>query len=121
MARALEKTDPVLLRTIEDLRKASREHGAAIWRDLAERLGKSRARWSEVNLSVVARHAQKGETVAVPGVLLGTGTIPFAVTVAAYRASSAARTKVEAAGGRVLDLLELAREVPRGSNVRILG
>ena len=37
------------------------------------------------------------------------------------RLAAAARKKVEAAGGRAVDLLELAVKNPKGSGVRILG
>ena len=120
MART-PKTNSQLTRTVHELRELSRENGVAIWRDVAERLERSRANWSEVNLSRVSRHAAKGEQVVVPGVLLATGDLTVPVTVAAFRASSAARKKIEAAGGRSLSLLELAVANPKGSGVRILG
>jgi len=121
MSREPAKTNPVLLHTIAALRTAGRTNTAPVWRALADRLEGSRRRWSEVNLSRLSRHSKKGEILAVPGVLLATGTLAHPVTVAAFHASHAARVKVEAAGGKVLDLLELAKEHPQGSGVRILG
>lgn len=117
----VSKTNPRLHRVVRELRDLSRENGAAIWRDVADRLERSRKNWSEVNLSRLGRHAGKGEQVVVPGVLLGTGAIDVPVTVAAFRASAAARKKVEAAGGRSVSLLELAVQNPKGSGVKILG
>ncbi len=62
------KTNPSLNRLIEDLRALSRESGAPLWRDLAERLARRKRHWSEVNLSRVSRTANDGETVVVhPG------------------------------------------------------
>ena|SRR3990170_6229245 len=115
------KTNPRLHRLVRELRDLSRENEAPIWRDLAERLERSRRNWSEVNLSRLNRYASKGEQVVVPGVLLATGDISVPITVAAFRASEAARRKVEAAGGKSLSLLELAVQNPKGSGVRILG
>lgn len=115
------KTNSQLTRVVHELRELSRENGVAIWRDVAERLERSRRNWSEVNLSRVSRYAAKGEQVVVPGVLLATGDLTVPVTVAAFRASAAARKKVEAAGGRAVSLLELAVQNPKGSGVRILG
>src|SRR5207245_7525188 len=57
----------------------------------------------------------EGEQVVVPGVILGTGEISMPVTVAAFRASGAARKKIEAAGGKAVSLLELAGQNPKGS------
>ena len=115
------KTNPHLVRVVRELRDASREQGVAIWRDVADRLERSRRNWSEVNVSRLARYAAKGEQVVVPGVLLAAGEIRVPVTVAAFRASEGARTKVVAAGGKALDLLELVASNPKGRGVRIMG
>src|SRR5256885_16576814 len=115
------KTNPQLQRVVRELREVSREMGVAIWRDIADRLERSRKNWSEVNLSRLSRYAAKGEQIVVPGVVLATGEISTAVTVAAFRASEAARKKIEAAGGKALSLLELAVQNPKGSGVRIMG
>ena len=115
------KTNAHLTQLVRELRDLSRENRVAIWRDVADRLERSRRNWSEVNLSRVSRYAAKGEQVVVPGVLLATGDLTVPVTVAAFRASAAARKKIEAAGGRSVDLLELAVKNPKGSGVRILG
>lgn len=115
------KTNPHLLQVVRELREVSREAGVAIWRDVADRLERSRRNWSEVNLSRLSRYGAKGEQIVVPGVLLATGEISTPLTVAAFRASSAARKKIEAAGGRAISLLELAVQNPKGSGVRIMG
>jgi large subunit ribosomal protein L18e len=115
------KTNPQLHRIVRELRELSRDSGGAIWRDVADRLERSRKNWSEVNLSRINRYAAKGEKLVVPGVILGTGELGVAVTVAAFRASTGARKKIEAAGGKVVNLLELAVQNPKGSGVRILG
>jgi large subunit ribosomal protein L18e len=115
------KTNPHLQRVVRELREVSREAGGAIWRDVADRLERSRKNWSEVNLSRLSRYAAKGEQIVVPGVVLATGEISMAITVAAFRASGAARKKIEAAGGKAVSLLELAIQNPKGSGVRIMG
>ena len=120
MAKTL-KTNAQLIRVVHELRELSRENGVGIWRDVAERLERTRQNWSEVNLSRVSRYATKGDQVVVPGVLLATGDLTVPVTVAAFRSSAAARKKIEAAGGRSVSLLELAVQNPKGSGVRILG
>lgn len=115
------KTNPELTAAIDALRSLSREHHAPIWRAVAERLERPRKNWSEVNLSRVARHAAKGAQVVVPGVLLSSGSLPFPVTLAAFRASAAARKKVEEVGGIAMPLLEFARAHRQGTGVQILG
>lgn len=115
------KTNPVLTRTIDELKRLGREREAPVWRDLARRLEGAKRTWAEVNLSRVERYAAAQEVVAIPGKLLGSGSITKPVTVGAFKSSAAARRKVEAAGGRVLSLLELAAQHPDGSGVRLMG
>src|SRR5438874_9580437 len=115
------KTNPHLHRVVRELREVSREAGSAIWRDVADRLERSRKNWSEVNLSRLSRYAAKGAQIVVPGVVLATGEISTSLTVAAFPPSGAAREKIEAAGGEAISLLELAVHDPKGSGVRIMG
>ena len=115
------KTNPELERAIRDLKALSREHQAPIWRAVAERLEGPKRNWPEVNLSRLARHAAKNSAVAVPGILLSSGSLTFPLTVGAFRTSEAARKKVSAAGGQALPIVEFARKHPKGTNVWILG
>lgn len=115
------KTNPHLQQVVRELREVSREAGVAIWGDVADRLERSRRNWSEVNLSRLSRYGSKGEQIVVPGVVLATGELSTPLTVAAFRTSSSARKKIEAAGGRAISLLELAVQNPKGSGVRIMG
>ncbi len=117
----IPKTNPHLQQVVRELRAVSREMNAPIWRDVAERLERTRKNWSEVNLSRLSRYAAKGEQIVVPGVVLATGEIKTPVTVAAFRTSAAAQKKIEAAGGRAITLLELAVQNPKGSGIRIMG
>lgn len=114
------KTNPILLETINQLKKGSRENHAPIWRDIAKRLEKSRKNWAEVNVSKLAL-LKEGETAVVAGKLLGAGIINRAVTVAAFSCSESAAKKIAEAGGKVLTLTELMKENPKGTDVRIMG
>jgi large subunit ribosomal protein L18e len=115
------KTNAQLLRVVHELQELSRTEDVAIWRDVADRLERSRKNWSEVNLSRISRYACQGDRIVVPGVLLASGDLTVPITVAAFRSSAGARRKVEAAGGHAVSLLELAAQDPKGSGVRILG
>lgn len=121
MSNPTSKTNLHLVDLIGDLKTQSRETGAALWRDVAQRLSKSRSNWAQPNLSRLSRHAPEGATVLVPGKLLGAGEVSAKHDVAAYSISAGAREKIEAAGGRVLSLNELMNENPSGSGVYILG
>jgi len=115
------KTNPLLIQLIKDLKKVSWTEKAPIWRDIAKRLEKPHRNWSEVNISRIARYAKEGETVIVPGKLLGSGEIGFPVNVAAYNASRGAKEKIRSAGGKVITIQDLVRSNPKGKLVRILG
>ena len=116
-----EKTNPILVDLINDLKKSSWVNKSPIWRDVAKRLEKSRKNWAQVNLSRIDLHATAGETILVPGKLLGAGELDKKLTIAAFSASGAARAKVEGAGGKVLTIRELMDLNPKGTNIRIMG
>ncbi|WP_457550620.1 50S ribosomal protein L18e [Archaeoglobus sp.] len=115
------KTDPNLVRLIELLFKASAENKVKIWKDIAERLTRPKRLYAEVNVSKIERYAKEGETILVPGKVLGGGRIAKAVTVAALSFSDSARRKIESAGGKCITIPQLIEMNPRGSGVRIMG
>lgn len=116
-----QKSNPLLIQLIQDLKEASRDHDAPIWRDVAERLQRAHRNWAEVNVSRLQRVLDDGDVAVVPGKLLGTGRIRKSVTVAAFQASDGARTKVADAGGEVLGIEDLLESHPDGTEVRIVG
>ncbi|UCD92669.1 MAG: 50S ribosomal protein L18e [Methanobacteriota archaeon] len=117
----LKKSNESLVRLIEELKILSYEKKARIWKDVAKRLSKPSRNWAEVNVSRIARHAKKKETILVPGKLLGAGNIDIPLTVAAFRSSDSAKKKIEKAGGKAITIQELMQANPKGSNIRIMG
>ena len=120
MTLTREKTNPRLMNLIMTLKAASRENEAQVWRDIAFRLeGATNAR-AEVNVSKINRYAADGETILVPGKVLGTGVINRAVRVAALNFSAQATDKITSANGTCMTIEELLNDNPKGSRVRIL-
>jgi large subunit ribosomal protein L18e len=119
--RKTKTTNPQLIDAISFLKRQSRENSTKIWRDVAERLAKPRRRNIAVNLSRLNRFSKKGETVVVPGKVLGTGEIGHPVTIAAFSFTARARKKIEGARGRCVSFVDLIKKNPKGSNVRIVG
>ena len=115
----MSKTNPRLNSLIAKLKSVSRESGANVWQDVADRLEKPRRTHAEVNLGRIERYAREEETVVVPGKVLGSGVLQKDVTVAAVDFSSSARTKIERVGETVA-LEELVADNPEGSNVRVI-
>ncbi len=60
-----------------------------------------------VNVGKIEKYAKEGETVIVPGKVLGDGELRKKVTVVAKGFSKKAREKIEKAGGRVLTFKEV--------------
>ena len=118
--KKVSKTDPNIVLLIDELKRESREGGTAIWRDIARRLEKPRKNWAEVNISRLEIYANDGDTIVVPGKVLGAGSLSKKLTVAAFRFSESAREMIKKAGGRNLTIEELVEENPSGSGVRIM-
>jgi len=115
------KSSEQLIKTVDDLKKVSRENTAPLWRDIAERLERPARNWSEVNLDKASETLREGEVGVVAGKVLGTGRARRGLVLAAYSFSKGAKEKLQASGGKALSLRELADSNPKGTKVRILG
>jgi large subunit ribosomal protein L18e len=115
-----KSTNPELIKLIRFLKKQGREKEASIWRDVAKHLSKAKQRRAAVNLSRINRYTQKGDSVVVPGKLLGAGALDHTVTVAAFSASEKAKAKIEEAKAKYLSITELVEKNPKGANVKII-
>ncbi|MDK2383910.1 MAG: 50S ribosomal protein L18e [Candidatus Korarchaeota archaeon] len=113
-------TNILVRRMIRALIKASNTHGAPIWRAVAEELERPRRRRVAVNLSRINRYTEPGDTVVVPGKVLGAGGLDHPVTIAALAFSEKALEKIRLAGGKPLSIFELVESNPRGSRVKIM-
>jgi large subunit ribosomal protein L18e len=114
------KTNPQLTRLITLLKDTSREHSVNVWRDIAVRFEAPRSRYAEVNLSKINRYASDGETILVPGKVLGSGILEAPVKVAALQFSASAQDKIQSVNGECMSIEELLSANPKGSRVRIL-
>ncbi len=120
MQRRLEKTNPRLSILISRLKEASRTNEVGLWREIASRLESPRRNYAEVNISKINRYASGGETILVPGKVLGTGVLEQPVDVAALNFSGSAQSKIRGAKGSCMTIEELLAKNPTGSRVRIL-
>jgi large subunit ribosomal protein L18e len=114
------KTNPRLTSLISLLKTTSRENEVNIWRDIADRLEAPSKNYAEVNLSKISRYAASGETIIVPGKVLGSGMLEMAVRVAALNFSESASEKIREAQGECMSIEQLISANPKGSKVRIL-
>lgn len=112
--------NPILRDLIKKLRKKGKELEVDLWSDLAERLNKSNRARSEVNISKINRHTEEGDTVVVPGKVLGSGRLDHSVSVAAFDFSDRARRRIESSQGKVINIEELLEKNPEGEGVMIM-
>ena len=106
MTRIVEKTNPRLTSLISLLKNKSRENEAKIWREIANRLETPNRNYAEVNLSKINRYAQNGETIIVPGKVLGSGVLEQSVKIAALNFSASATSKIREAKGKKVQVAE---------------
>ena len=115
MDKHADPSNPVLVETIEFLQ----DQEASIWNEVAENLGKVNRRRPEVNISDIDRNTDDGDTVVVPGKVLGTGSLSKSVDVAAFKASTGAKEEIKE-NGEFMFIRDLADDNPEGSEVKIL-
>jgi large subunit ribosomal protein L18e len=121
MPKTYEQEDPNRLKLIEDLKEASNRNDAGIWKAVAKELSRSRRNRRSVDIWRINRYTSKGDTVVVPGKLLGDGALDHKVNVAAFRFTESVRKKVELTGGDLMTIQELIKKNPKGSGVKIMG
>ncbi|HII65718.1 TPA: 50S ribosomal protein L18e [Candidatus Woesearchaeota archaeon] len=114
-------TNPELQGLITELRKRGIAHDAALWKRIALDLERPTRQRRVVNLSRISRYSQENDVVVIPGKVLGAGSLSHKLTISAYQFSSGAREKIEQAGGKVVPLLDLSKDAPKGKTIRIIG
>jgi large subunit ribosomal protein L18e len=119
--KKVKATNPELVKLIQDLKKKSRENKTELWRSMAERLSASNRSRVAVNVSRLNRYTKEGETVAVPGKVLGAGKADHPMTVAAFAFSDVAKAKILKAKGKCLSIGDLMEKNPTGKNVKLMG
>ncbi|MDY6777028.1 MAG: 50S ribosomal protein L18e [Candidatus Nanohaloarchaea archaeon] len=115
----MQKTNPVLQRTIKELEEAGRKNDAPVYERAAEELSQANRRQVEVNLSRIERNAEDSDTVLVPGKVLGSGFLDTDVTVAAFDFSRSAREAIEETGETKF-VEDLVDENPDGAEVQLI-
>jgi large subunit ribosomal protein L18e len=119
--KKLKTINPELIGLIRDLKKQSQESQTELWRKLAERLAISKRNRIAVNVSRLNRYTKEGETVVVPGKVLGAGKADHPLTVAAFAFSDKAQSKIQISQGSCLSIRDLMKKNPTGKNVKLMG
>lgn len=89
-----------------------------LWKRVAKDLSKPSRRKRVVNLKDINRVTKSGETIIVPGKVLGAGELKHKLTIAAFQFSDSALNKIKQAGGKSLSISELHK---KGGSGRVIG
>jgi large subunit ribosomal protein L18e len=103
------------------LKKAAKETDSDLWLAIADQLDKSKRSRRAINLNRINRFSKDGETVVVPGKVLGVGALDHPITIGALSFSIEAARKILESGGRYHTLRELFVMKQKDSDIRIIG
>lgn len=115
MDKKANPTNPILIETINLLE----EQDASLWNNVAENLGKVNRKRPEVNLSDIERNTEEGDTVVVPGKVLGSGRLSKEVNVAAFKASSSAKNQINQKGDFMF-IQDLVEDNPEAEGLKVI-
>lgn len=110
-----------MMELLQSLKKAAIENNAPIWKRIATDLEKPTKQRRLVNIYKIEKHVKDGETIVVPGKVLGTGDLSKKVSVAAFSFSEDAQEKISGAKGHTMTIAELLKKNPKGEKIRIIG
>ncbi|MBI4016012.1 MAG: 50S ribosomal protein L18e [Candidatus Aenigmarchaeota archaeon] len=116
MPKPTGPTNPLLQETIRELKQEGFK-GDKFLLALGKELNRPENQKPELSVSRLERIAEEGETVAVPGKVLGPGSISKKLTVYASGFSASARKAIEKAGGKALGIEEVKKSKAK---IRIL-
>ena len=94
---------------------------SAFWKRIAKDLNRPRRIRRVVNISRINMYANDGETVIVPGKVLGAGELTKKLTIAAWSFSSQALDKIKQSGSKAVTIEQLLKKNKTGKGVRIIG
>ena len=99
-----------------------KQNKAPLWQRIANDLAASKRSRTVLNVDQLDKLTKTGETVIVPGKILGTGVFSQdkKITIAAFSFSTSARAKLETSGIKLLRIEELEETNPKGTGIRIL-
>ena len=113
------RTDPNKKMLIRKLKAYSKENEIKIWSRLAKKLSKPKRIRAEVNVSTLNRYSKPGETIVVPGKVLGSGELKHNLNIYAEAFSKSSKEMIEKLGGTCQSIEALLESNPTGKNVRI--
>ena len=107
-------------RLVKELKKVSASQNSKLWKAVAEELQRPSRQMRVVNIAKINRYANDGDTVVVPGKVLGSGELTKKVTVVAYQFSKQAQEKISKTG-QLMSLEDALKSGLKNKGVKLLG
>jgi len=112
--RKSKKNSPEIVETIELAKKNS------AWIEIAKLISGSRRKYSSVNLKTIESNSKEGDTIVVPGKVLGSGNVEKRIKVCAVSFSESAKEKIKKSKGEVVILVEEIKRNPKAEGIKML-
>lgn len=112
--RVKRKQHPEIVATLLEAKK----HEA--WRKIAQIISSSRRRYSSVNFHDIERETEAGDTIVVPGKVLGSGELGKKVKICALAFSESARTKAVHSKSELIALIDEIKKNPKAEGIKVL-
>ena len=113
-SRIVRKTNPIIAETIRLALKNS------AWMKLAQILSGSTRNYISVNLKQLDAMAKEGDTIVIPGKVLGSGTLTKKLRLCALSFSEDAKAKMKETKSEAVSILEEIKLNPKSQGVKIL-
>jgi len=112
--RAERKTNPEVAETVLAAKKL------AAWNGIGKMVSGSTRRYSSVNLSDIDKQTSAGDTVIIPGKVLGSGQLSKKVRICALGFSDSAREKLGKHKGEIVTILEEIHKNPKAEGLKVI-
>ncbi len=108
------KTNPILIETIFTARKNKN------WFHLAHILSGSTSKFATINLSELDAKTTPGDTVVIPGKVLGSGNLTKKIRICALSASADTMEKLKKTKSEFVSILDEIKKNPKAEGIKII-
>ena len=120
----MKRTGPInprLSALISNLKKSASVKKVNLYDRLAYDLELATRKRRVVNLSRINRFTESGETIVIPGKVLGSGALDHSLTIYAFSYSDGALEIIKNAKAKALPIEDLLAADVKGKKIRLLG
>ena len=112
--RVARKTNPEVVRTLISAKNTTP------WRLIAQKISGARRTYASVNLEFIENHSKEGDTIVVPGKVLGSGSLHKKIRICAMSFSESALIKLKNAKAEIFQISDEIKKNPKAEGIKIL-